>query len=139
MAEVTILNATVEVWPIVVAGAAGWIVGAVWYGVFSKPWMALAYPGKKREDLQSNNLTYPAALVAYLVAALVLAMVVTYYGASGLGDGVVVGLLVFLGFIAPTFAMNYMFGGRSGKLFLLDVGNYLASFLVMGAILGGWQ
>lgn len=138
MSDVTILDATVNLWSVLVAGAAGWIIGAVWYGVFSKPWMALAYPGKKSSDLKGNNWTYPVSLVLYLVVALALAVVANYYGMDGLDDGVLVGLLAFVGFVGPTMAMNYMFGGRPSKLLLIDAGNYLASFLVMGAVLGIW-
>lgn len=139
MFDLTIMEANVAVWPVVVAGAVGWIIGAVWYGVFAKPWTALAYPGKKPEQIESSPAIYGVSLLLYMVFALALALVASYYDAATLGDGLVVGLLTFVGFIGTALAINYMYSGRPAKLFLIDAGNYLVAFLAMGAIIGGWQ
>jgi hypothetical protein len=139
MVDTTILHANVNVWPVVVAGVAAWLVGSVWYMAFSKPWMALAYPDKKRQDVSTSRFGYFAALVYFLISALALAMFISYYCAQNVGDGMVVAALALVGFTASAFALNYLFGGRPLKLYLIDVGNYLVAYLVMGAILGGWQ
>lgn len=139
MVDVTILDAEIHVWPVVVAGVGGWMVGSVWYTIFAKPWMALAYPGKKRSQVTTSYFGYFAALVAYIIIAAVLAMVLVYYNQTGVGEGLKIALLTWFGFVATTFCMNYAFGGRPAKLYLIDVGNYLLSFLAIGAIVGGWQ
>lgn len=128
----------INIWAVLAAGAAGWIAGAVWYGIFAKPWMALAHPGKKREDMGGAGVGYVVALVAYVIAAGALALVNEYYGVETLGDGMMVALLAFVGFVATTLCLNFTFSQRPIKLYLIDAGNYLVGFLVMGAILGAW-
>jgi hypothetical protein len=39
-----------------------------------------------------------------------------------------------LGFIVPAIGTNYLFGRKSGKLFAIDAGYWIAFYTAMGAV-----
>ncbi len=124
---------------IVVCIVANMVIGAVWYGVFAKPWMAGI--GKTREDIEQNQSWQPYAIATLnsFLMAFMLANVLSWSGITGLVDGLVVGLYLWFGFTGFTFAANHAFEGRSLNLWSINSGTYLVGLLVMGAILGAWQ
>lgn len=122
---------------VLVAALVSMAIGATWYSVFSEPWMKAI--GKKRADLQGGNTGYLIAAGAWVILAYVLAHFVFYAGADTWAEGLVTGLWAWLGFVATTLAVNYVFGQRSRQLYVIDAGHFLAIFLVQGAILAAWQ
>jgi Protein of unknown function (DUF1761) len=128
----------VDTWAIVLAAVAGYIVGAAWYMALSKPW--LAAQGFTRETLQADKSPLPfiLAFVANLVIATALAGVVGHLGVGQvtLKNAVISAAALWLGFVATTLAVNYSFGKRPLKLFLIDAGHWLAVFIVQGIVIG---
>lgn len=125
---------------VLVAGIASMPVGAVWFSplLFSKAWMKEM--GKKSEDMNgAGSSMYLLTLVAELVAAYVLANFINYAQANTLVQGMQIAFWSWLGFVVPAMAINYLFEGRSKKLFLITSFHHLAVLLVMGAILGAWS
>ena len=124
---------------IVVAIVANMIIGAAWYGVLATPW--LDGIGKTREEIQENQSwqPYAVAVLNSLLMAFVLANVISWTGLTGLVNGLLAGLLMWIGFTGFTFAANHAFEGRSLQLWLINSGTYLLGLLVMGAILGAWM
>ncbi len=122
---------------IVVATLVPMAVGMVWYRVLAEPWMRAA--GRTRDELGGASIAYAIALVAAFVTAYVLARVVDWAGATSVGDGLLVGLLIWIGFVATTLAVNGIFGGRTWLLWAIDSGYYLVNLLVMCAILAAWD
>lgn len=133
---------------IVLAAAAGWIVGAVWYGVLANHWISAL--GKTMDQFKQEQAALrgrPASYVPFalaFVANLLMAWVVSWLlghfgpGQATVKNGVLIGCAVWLGFVLTTITVNNAFGGRKYKLTLIDAGHWLAVLIVIGAIVG-WR
>lgn len=122
---------------VIVAAVAGFAVGAVWYAfLFSKPWLAAV--GFTEEDVRQGRSPLPFVLsaVGLLIMAWVLSTIVA--PADGIGRGVVVGLVLWLGFTATTTIVNYAYAARKPMLMAIDAGHWLAVAAVMGGIIGAF-
>ena len=121
---------------ILVAAVASWIAGAVWYGVLGKQWMAAL--GWSEADRPKSPPVGPLAttFVAELVMAALLAGLIGHFGQAGVRIGVITGALCWLGFVAPTIAVNNAFQKRPVKLTVIDSGHWLVVLLVQGIVLG---
>jgi hypothetical protein len=125
-----------ELLAVVVSAAAGFGVGAVWYSVLAKPWMAAV--GLTKEEVQSdrNPLPFIIAGLAALLSAGMMRHVFVTSGISGFGAGLVTGLGFGLFIAAPWVLIHYGFAGRPKSLWCIDCGHTIAAFTVMGAVLG---
>jgi hypothetical protein len=131
---------------IVVAAIAGWLVGAVWYGLLSKQWIAAQ--GKTMEEFKAGQAALKGSPAAYLpfvlsfVADVVMAWMLSgllgHIGALSVRGGIISGAFVWFGFIFTTMLVNNAFQSRTYTLTAIDGGHWLAVLLVMGAILGAW-
>jgi len=73
------------------------------------------------------------------VTNLILAWIFDVLGNPGLGLGLLISILVYCGFIIPIAINQNLFLDRVNiKLFLIEYGVYLVSFLVSGFILSLW-
>ncbi len=127
-------------WAVIVSAVLSFVLGGIWYGVFSRPWMAMnGFSKDSRSGGQSNALLYVGAFLTYLVAVAVLAMLMGAAGTQGAVQGFVFGLLVSVGLIATVSLNNYMFSGRPFRLFLIDLGYPVVALAMSGVILGVWQ
>ena len=57
--------ASVNYLAVFVAAVAGWLVGAVWYGVFSKPWIAAQ--GKTMEAFKQEQAGKQLAFLPFVL------------------------------------------------------------------------
>jgi len=128
----------VDNWAIVLAAVAGYIVGAFWYMALAKPWMAAQ--GFTPESMKANQSPLPfiLAFAANVVIATALAGVVGHLGVGQvtLKNAVISAAALWLGFVATTLAVNYSFGRRPLRLYLIDAGHWLAVFLAQGIVIG---
>jgi hypothetical protein len=123
---------------VAVSAIVNMVVGALWYGpFFGEPWMDEL--GYTMDDLEGGGVGYLIAAVNSVLMAFVLANVVTWAGATGLGGGLLLGLMMWLGFTGFTFAANHSFEDRSLRLWAINSMVYLVSLLAMGGILAAWQ
>jgi len=125
---------------IIVVAVVYMALGMFWYNpnVFGKKWMMLL--GKKRQDMKKQNMTplHIMAFIAALVITLILAVFIRFSNASSIGEGALIGLLVWAGFVA-TFALNdVLWKGEPFGLYILNNGYYLIALVIMGAILAVW-
>ena len=123
---------------VVIAAVAGMIIGAVYFqpAVAGKAWMKAV--GKTEEDLRDARrpVLYLAAAICQLLIATVLAATMNWAGADGVGDGVLVGALVWIGFAAPIVGITLMFELRSFSHHAITAGHTLVALVVMGGIIG---
>jgi hypothetical protein len=124
---------------VVVATVAGFLFGGVWYGIFSKQWMAAI--GKTEKELNnSGSLAIPmvVAAIAQLVMAYVLAGVIGHLGPGQvtLWNGIISGFFIWFGFVLTTLVVNHSFQGQKRVLTILDGGHWLGVLLIQGAIIG---
>src|SRR2546421_7999715 len=128
---------------VLVAGAATFFLGGLWYqALFGKLWKKLH--GFSDEELRALQAKRPPALffggmiVAYLLLAAVMALILGALGPHGWRGGAVLGLLLWLG---PALAIGFTAWLASDKhigIFVIDWAYQLCFLVMMGAILGGW-
>jgi hypothetical protein len=133
--------AGIHYWAVFLAAIAGYLVGALWYWMLGKPWMAavgLTEIMLKGKDKKPSPLPYVLAFVANLVMAWVLAGLIGHLGIGQvtLKNGVISAAFVWFGFVITTLAVNYSFALRKPVLIAIDGGHWLAVLVLMGAIIG---
>ena len=132
---------------VLVAAVAGWLVGAVYYTVFSAPWMAAQ--GKTKEDFRremegksgaAKAFPFVGAFVAEVIMAWMLAGVLGHLGSGQvtLMNGVISGAFLWFGFVLTTVAVNNMFAGKKAALTVIDSLHWLAVLVVMGGVIGAF-
>lgn len=125
---------------VLVAAIVHWILGAVWYGVFSNKFVALMeWDAAKMAQVENQNhaMEYVLAFLCSLVLVFVLACIA--HGTSGIGGGIKTALLLWLGFVVTTQLATVIFEGRKPGLYLLNIGYQLVACLAAGAIIGAWR
>lgn len=134
-------EADINYWAVLVSALAFMVLGAIYYmpSVLGNAWTQAI--GKTPEQLKAEAASakgYILTMIGALVASYVMAHFVDYAQAGDWSEGLTVGFWAWLGFVATTSLANTVFAGRSTKLYLLDNGYHLLTFLVAGAILAGW-
>jgi hypothetical protein len=123
---------------IAIATVASFVIGGIWYSpaLFGRKWMA--ENRLSQEDLAKRSL--PLIFGLSFVLSLVMAINLAFFlGKSGPRFGVMAGLAVGIGWIAPAFGVVYAFEKKSFMLFLMNAGYHVLSFLTMGLIIGFLQ
>lgn len=133
--------AGINYFAVLVAAAASWLIGALWYSAFARPWMLAL--GKTRSELMGptgkpSPVPFVTAFLAQLVMAWVLAGTVGHLGPGqvNLANGVASGVLAWLGFVITSMAVNHGFSGQRVMLTVIDSGHWLAVLVIQGAIIG---
>ena len=121
---------------IVLATVASMALGAVWYGVLSKQWLAAS--GRTREDIDPKDfMPYVWSVIVQLVMAYFLAVLTPpLAGAMTIGHGLQIAFLMWLGFVLTSMILNHRYQGRPWSLTVIDSGYILAALLVQGLVLG---
>lgn len=130
-------NVSINWWLVVGITVAAWIVSFLWFVViFGKAYMA--GHGRTKAQLDAGP-SMPVAslyqLIGTFIQISVLAWLVTSAGASSLAEGALLGLLVWLGFIAAYIAPMYAFQAYSLKYLAIVIGYPLVALLIAGTIL----
>lgn len=129
----------VNVLAVVASALAAMVVGFIWYSrpLFEGTW--LAEIGRSREQVQSDSpVKYLVGFIGALLEAYILAGLMNIMGGVSVPRGVLVGVVIWISFVAATSAANFAFAGRSFRLWMVENGNHLVTLLVMGVILGAW-
>lgn len=131
---------------ILAAGIASMLVGFVWYSraLFGPAWAKCRgidmHDPKQSQELQKGmGGVYAATSAASLLSAFALCVLVVRIPAGGVLGGLKLGFLVWLGFTMTVQLTAALFSHKNRTLFFIDTGYQLVCYLVMGAILGGWQ
>lgn len=127
---------SVDILSVVLVAVSSMAIGFVWYSnaLFAKTWQKEV--GLKDSDIKGGpGMGYLLTTVASLVMGTVMSIVANYAAVNSLVTGLKLGLLVWVGFTATAMAANYIFAKKSLKLFLIDSGYFLVSYLAAGAII----
>ena len=121
-------------------------IGFVWFAppVLGTLWakQVTQYAGIPAADVTSGAAKGTALLpwfVATAINVVVLALMVEATGADSLADGMVLGVVLSLGFGATLNSWPSIFAGLPRTWWLLNCGAALLMNAVAGAILGAWQ
>lgn len=123
---------------------ASMIIGGVWFApktFFPIWWKAI---GKTDADNPSGSsismgITWGLIIFCSFVQAVFMSLFVNAMGSmtggTSLASGAMAGFLLWLGFVAPSSLTNKLFADRL-MAWVLEAGNHLITFVVMGAIVG---
>ncbi|HET7151344.1 MAG TPA: DUF1761 domain-containing protein [Candidatus Acidoferrum sp.] len=134
-------------WIAVLAAAiAAMALGFLWYSpvLFAKPWARemgydLNDKTKMEEMRKGAGRAYGGSLVASLISAFTLALILHGLRAESLDFGLMASFHIWLGFVTTVQFTGALFAKQSMKLFGINTGYQLVSYLVMGAILTLWR
>lgn len=121
---------------VVVAAIVGFLVGAVWYGLLGKQWLAAL--GKSKDELKPSPGPFITSAVALVVMAYVLAGAIGHLGEVNVRTGVISGAILWAGFAATTMAVNNAFQGAKSALTVIDAGHWLLVLVLMGGVIGAF-
>ena len=126
---------------ILVAAIVHWLLGAVWFTAFSKPWTAgLRMPKEELDAAMAhpNFWPYVIAFLCNLVLAFVIARMLAIGETHTLVRGIRIGILV--GLAAAVALITEMVFEMMGPTFMaISAGYPLVGCILMGIILGAWK
>jgi Protein of unknown function (DUF1761) len=129
----------VNYWAVLAAAFAAFMLGNVYYMALSKQWMAAH--GFQKEVMQANFAKHSMrpmviCFLATYVMSFMLYGILTHMPHFDIRNGIISGVLLWIGFVATTLAVNYGFGMKGFKAYLIDSGHWLLSLVLQGWILG---
>lgn len=123
---------------VVAAAVAAFLFGGAYYGLLSKQWLAASE--QTMEEVSKTGMVVPMAIsaIALLVMGWVLAGIVGHLGPGQVNvrNGMMSGMMCWLGFVATTIAVNHAYQGARRSLTLIDAGHWLGVLLIQGAVIG---
>lgn len=125
---------------VVVAAVVALVIGFIWYSprVFGNRWMA--YLGTTQAQLGNPGPTGMAVgVVASLLNAWVLAVLSLNLEGKTLTDGILLGALAWLGFMATITAAQISFEKKPWGLWVLNNAHNLLVQVIMAAIVTVWR
>lgn len=130
-----------------VSALAGFMLGWYWYSpsLFGDIWIKEAgfTPEKiaegQKKGMAGMSKQFAVSFLGGFVMVCTLALLMSRLGIDSWMGGVKLALLVWAGFVAAVQVNDVLFGGKTQKLYLINIGYYLVSLLIAGVILGVWQ
>jgi hypothetical protein len=121
---------------VLVAGVVHMVTGLLWYlpNVFGNTWAKLT-----GRELKAASQWLPAGIIGHQVIALVLAVIVNLANATTVLGGIIVGVLVWMGFVVTLEIGELIWEKIQFKLFMIRVGNHLVALSLVGIILAVWR
>jgi surface polysaccharide O-acyltransferase-like enzyme len=128
---------------VLVSGVVIFLLGGMWYSklLFAKPWIALM--GKSQEELRANAGPMPVnfliAFLCGLISAYVIAAFLNHHEPATIARGAKLGAVCWLGFTATSSLATAVFSSIPKKLWLINAGYNLVSYVIAGMILAAWR
>ena len=118
-------------------------LGALWYSplMFGRVWYRLKrYTPEQAEKLQGSiRPAYIVSLIGYATMAMVVATLVIALDLTSALEGLLLGFLLWIGFVFTTGLIANMFSERRFRSFVIDTTYQLACLLIMGSVIGMWR
>jgi hypothetical protein len=131
-------------WLAIIVGTIAWFaLGGIWYAppIFGNVWMRSTGIDPSAEGQRPGAGIYLFPLVAYFVATIALAMLAAATGSETFGEGIVLGLVVGVGFAVTLYSVESVFGRRPqpGTWFLLTAAYQLIGILIATVVVTVWD
>lgn len=117
---------------VAIAAILNMIIGFVWYS----PWLFGESVCQKNKLTSNKIISFLLGFLNSIVIAFFLAFFEGYLDVTTVSDGMFVGFCLWLGFVFTTQLSPVIWQDRPFKLFLIDTGYKLLSFLVMSGVIG---
>jgi hypothetical protein len=135
-----VVNFGVNYLAVIVAAVLAMVIGFAWYSpqVLGTRWMS--YLGTTQAQLGNPGpIGMAVGVVSALLNAWVLAVLAMNLGATTITDGVMLGVLCWLGFMATITAAQISFEKKPWGLWVVNNGHNLIVQIVMAAIVTAWR
>ena len=125
---------------VVVATLAWFVFSAIWYSIppLSKAW-ATAAKVDTSGDGPPLALLFIPTLIGYFVTTVVIGLLVAGLGVDALGDGVVLGVVLGVGFGMVGALVNQVYEGKGSSYFLINGVNAVIAYGIVAGILSVWD
>ncbi len=120
---------------VLVSAICQWILGVVWFQlIFRKSWTKLV---GLAEGERPKNAVFAmiVAFVACFLLSFVLAHVEMWAGMTQFGLGAGIGVICWVGFIAPPLFTQHVFEGRRANLFAINAAYWMLAMALAGGLL----
>lgn len=110
-------------------------MGLIWFQpkLFGNQWSKLT-----GENLNPSKKWLIPGIIGHLLMAFVLAILINLSKADNGFDGLLIGVLVWIGFIVPIEIGELVWEKIPFRLFLIRIGNHFVGLVISGYILGSW-
>ena len=127
---------TINYLAVLVAWIVHIVMGLLWFRpeLFGNEWSKLT--GK---ELKPAKKWLVPGLIGHLLMIFVLVILIKLTNSTTGFNGMVIGLLTWIGFVVPMESGELVWEKIPFRLFLLRTGNQLIGIAVSGFILGAWQ
>jgi len=124
----------IDLLTVLIAALAYMVIGGFWYSdlLFGAIWRKLV----KTEKRKPKGVQFLGSFLVAFIIAFFLALIQAFLGVSTTVDGIYVGLVIWLGFVATTQFSAVIWAKKPVKLYLLDAGWTFLGFGVVGGIIG---
>ena len=126
----------------IVAAIAWFALGAIWYmpAVMGRAWMRSAGI-EMPEGYRPNPMVFVVTFVAYLITAVATGMLARATGSETLGEGIVLGFVIAIGFAVTLSAVSSIYDRRPEPTtwFLINGTFNLIGYLLVAVIVTVWE
>lgn len=124
---------------VLVAAAAYFAIGGLWYSpvLFQKPWMETS--GIDPQADSNTGAIFVFSFIFNLIGAVATAFLAEATGASDVADGILLGLVVGIGYVVSTLGVTQMFENKPGKLMLINNGYHIVGLIAVAIIVSIWD
>jgi len=125
---------------VVVATLAWFAFSAIWYSIppLSKAWATTAKVDTSGDGPPLALLFIPT-LIGYFVTTVVIGLLEAGLGVNSLGDGVVLGVVLGVGFGMVGALVNQVYEGKGSSYFLINGVNAVIAYGIVAGILSVWD
>ena len=130
-------------WPAIIAAMLfSFLFSAGWFTTLMTPWLAgvgrtMDFFGQMPKWMVP--VQFAVSLICSAIAAVVLSIAIQISGPQTFKRGMMCGAVLWLGFVATSWAQEYIFELRSIQIYAINTGFQLIDLMVVGAIVGAWK
>jgi hypothetical protein len=125
---------------ILVATLAWFAFSAVWYSVppLSNAWQKAAGVDASAEGPSLTSLFIPT-LIGYFVTTIVIALLVRAIGAAEVVDGIILGIVLGVGFGAVGALVNQIYERKGATYWVINGMNAIIAYMIVAVIVTVWD
>jgi hypothetical protein len=125
---------------VIVATIAWFAFSAIWYSV---PPLSKAWQNASKVDMAEDGpplaLLFIPTLIGYFVTTVVIGLIVEAIGITEVGDGVVLGIVLGIGFGAVSALVTQVYERKGSNYWLINGINAVIAYVIVSVILTVWQ
>lgn len=127
-----------QFWTVIIAAAAAYVFGAVWYMGLSRAWLSAAgiAVGPDGRPLRRGAMPFVIGAALLILVAGMMRHIFQMAGLDTFLEGLMGGFGLGAFIVLPWIAMNYVYAGRPRNLTLIDGGYAVIACTIMGIVLG---